>query len=59
VHLDIVRIGKGGDGLKELAFVDKHETEVVSSRIFLVHLSECGGEIKTTKEESDGNGFSS
>ncbi len=45
--------------MRVLAFVNKHETEVISSRVFLIDFSECGGEVKSSKEESDGNSFPS
>jgi hypothetical protein len=45
--------------MKLLAFVNEHETKVISGRVFLVDFSECGSKVKSSKEESDGNGFSS
>lgn len=59
MHLDVVRHVERGEGLKQLAFVNKHETEVISGRVLLVDFPECGGKIKPPKEESDGNSFSS
>ena len=47
--------GKGG----KHAFIDQHKTEVISSGVFLVDLSECRGQVKTTKEESDWDSLSS
>lgn len=38
-------------------FVDKYQAEVVARRILLVHVAECWGKVESSKEQTDGDGF--
>lgn len=58
MHLFIVRLAEG-ESIELLAFVNKHQAEIISSRVFLVDLTKCWREVKTAKEKSDRNSFSS
>ena len=34
-----------------LTFIDEYKTEIISRRVFLIHFSECGGQVEATEEE--------
>jgi hypothetical protein len=40
-------------------FINQHQAEIVSRRVLLVDVSECGREVESAEEQTDGNGFTS
>lgn len=57
-HIFTNRADTGQDPWEQLrTFINQHQAEIVSCRILLVDIAECGREVESAEEQADGNSF--